>query len=64
MFWADVDDRSSDPDAARFCPALVARSPVNCCPSSPGVKESVEQKPSEDEMSSVRPSLDLIGPVC
>lgn len=28
-------------------------------PSSPGAKESVEQKPSVDDMSSVSPSLDL-----
>lgn len=31
-------------------------------PSSPGAKERVEQKPSVEDMSSVRPSLDL-GPV-
>jgi hypothetical protein len=34
-------------------------SPVYCCPSSPGAKVRVEQKPSEDVIRRVRPSLDL-----
>lgn len=59
MFWAEVDERSSDPDVARFWVERTVRSPVYCVPSSPGVNESVEQKPSDEEMSSVRPSPDL-----
>ena len=39
------------------------RSPVYTCPSSPGVNDSVEQKPSEDDISSVRPSLDHVKSV-
>jgi hypothetical protein len=33
--------------------------PVNICPSSPGLKVRVEQKPSDELMSNVSPSLDL-----
>lgn len=40
-----------------------ASSPVYTWPSSPGVNERVEQKPSEDDISSVRPSLDHVKSV-
>lgn len=50
--------RSSEPDV-RFWPARLARSHTNGCPNSPAVKESVEQKPSDDVMRRVRPSFDL-----
>ncbi len=33
--------------------------PWYCCPSSPGMKLRVEQKPSEEVMRRVRPSMDL-----
>ena len=39
----------------------VGTCPVNGCPSSPGLKAKVEQKPSEELMISVRPSADLAG---
>lgn len=34
-------------------------SPVYTCPNSPGKKDNVEQKPSDEEINSVKPSLDL-----
>lgn len=34
-------------------------SPLYSWPNSPGVKERVEQKPSDEEISSVEPSVDL-----
>jgi hypothetical protein len=34
---------------------------VYTCPSSPSANERVEQYPSEDDMSSVNPSFDLIS---
>lgn len=37
----------------------VGTSPVYSWPSSPGAKVKVEQKPSEDVMSRVKPSVDL-----
>ena len=39
--------------------AAVGTWPVYTCPSSPGLKVRFEQKPSEELMSNVRPSLDL-----
>lgn len=38
----------------------VGTSPVYICPSSPAAKVRVEQKPSDELMSNVRPSLDLL----
>lgn len=37
----------------------VGVSPVYTCPSSPGVKVRVEQNPSDEVISNVRPSMDL-----
>lgn len=39
--------------------AFLGISPVYTLPNSPGSKESVEQYPSEEEMTNVKPSLDL-----
>lgn len=39
--------------------AFLGISPVYALPNSPGSKESVEQYPSEEEMTNVKPSLDL-----
>ena len=39
--------------------AKVGCGPVYTAPSSPGAKDRVEQKPSVEDMRSVRPSLDL-----
>ena len=52
--WADdAVDMAGDGCAA------VGTWPVYTCPSSPGLKVRFEQKPSEELMSNVRPSLDL-----
>lgn len=50
-----MDDAAVLADA-EFLAAV--NSPVYTCPSSPGLNEIVEQKPSEDEISRVSPSLD------
>jgi len=45
----------------RGCLVVVTVGPSGeICPSSPGAKVRVEQKPSEDVMRSVRPSVDLL----
>ena len=49
------DDETAVPDVVIFCPT----SPWYGWPSSLGLNDSVEQKPSEDEIRRVRPSLDL-----
>lgn len=36
-------------------------SPVYTVPNSPGLNDIVEQKPSNEEISNVRPSLDLFN---
>ena len=52
--WADdTVDKAGDGWAA------VGTCPVYICPSSPGLKVRFEQKPSDELMSKVRPSLDL-----
>lgn len=38
----------------------VGISPWYTCPSSPGAKDRVEQKPSDEVMRSVSPSFDLV----
>lgn len=50
------DDVVADPD----CAFGGGTSPLYTSPSSPGEKERLEQKPSEDEIINVRPSLDLL----
>lgn len=45
------------PELAGCCAADV--DPVYGCPNSPGANERVEQKPSEELMTKVNPSLDL-----
>jgi hypothetical protein len=45
--------------ACRF--VAEARAPVYFSPNSPGAKVTAEQKPSEEVMSKVEPSLDLSG---
>jgi len=50
------DDRAAGPAPACLGGPI---SPVYTCPSSPGRKDNVEQNPSDDEISSVNPSLDL-----
>ena len=54
VFWLDETAVSGTVGRLR-----AATSPVTVCPSSPAVKERVEQKPSEDDIKSVRPSFDL-----
>lgn len=58
VFWFD-ETAVPDTTLVFFGPT----SPVYTSPSSPGAKDRVEQKPSDDEMSSVRPSLDHVRSV-
>lgn len=48
-------DEGAGPAAVTF----LGISPVYTLPNSPGSKESVEQYPSDEDMTSVKPSLDL-----
>jgi hypothetical protein len=52
VFW--LDTAAADPEGF-WGPS----SPVYTVPSSPGANDSVEQNPSEDDINSVKPSLDL-----
>jgi hypothetical protein len=50
------DEVPAVPDVAFF---TVTGSPLYSWPNSPGVNERVEQKPSEEEIRRVEPSVDL-----
>jgi hypothetical protein len=53
VFWAE---ETAVPAVALGGPS----SPLYTSPSSPGKKDSVEQNPSDEEISNVEPSLDLL----
>jgi hypothetical protein len=55
VFW--LEDEAVTPGTTGF--RRLGTSPVYAWPSSVGEKDRVEQKPSDDVISSVRPSLDL-----
>lgn len=54
VLWLDGTEVAGGPGCL-----MLGTSPVYLSPSSPGENESVEQKPSEDEISNVKPSGDL-----